>query len=257
MENYCNEQEVEMKQGLKSKTSMVLALIVFVVLGTFFTIYHHYYQYGVNTGTIAFFTIAQKYIRGDFGNALVGGFTPLPSWLLIPFLKLGLAPVLAMRILNLIIGVVILIGVRELSYQFEMTEKIRKIIIFAAVPIVLHFTLTEHIPDLLIVSALVWYLNVIFNTDYPDSAYKGILCGTIGAFGYLGKAFMFPFFISHFLLLNILHYFRTKEKWKKVLRNAILGYIAFFIISGPWIIVLSNKYNKITFDTREYTTIES
>lgn len=238
-----------MKQDLESKKSMVLSLIVFVVLATFLSIYHHYYQYGVNTGTIAFFTIAQKYIRGDFGNAIVGGFTPLSSWLLIPFLKLGLAPVLAMRILNLIIGVFIVVGVRELSYRFEMTENIRKIIIFVSVPIVLHFILTEHIPDLLIVGTLVWYLNVVFNTDYPDNAYKGILCGTIGAFGYLGKAFMFPFFISHFLLFNILHYLRTKEKGRKVLRNAILGYVAFFIISGPWIIVLSNKYNKITFDT--------
>jgi uncharacterized membrane protein YphA (DoxX/SURF4 family) len=34
-----------------------------------------------------------------------------------------------------------------------------------------------------------------------------------------------------------------------VLRNIILGIVVFFIISGPWIFVVSHKYNRITFDT--------
>jgi len=236
-----------MKKNIFSP-SFISSLIIFLILDIFFVKYHELDKYGINTGTIAFFTTAQKYIRGDFYNAVVGGFGPLTSWLLIPFFKLGLAPKFALCVMNLIIGLLILIGARALSYRFELTENIRNIISFTAVPIVLNFTLTEHIPDLLVVCAVVYYLNIIFNTDYPDKASNGIMCGIIGGLGYLGKAFMFPFFISHFLLFNILHYFRIKEKGKIILRNAILGILLFSILSGTWIIMLSNKYHKITFD---------
>ena len=224
----------------------IVSLIIFLVLNILLTIYNQNYLYGVNTGTIAFITIAQKYLRGDFYNAVVGGFGPLNSWLLIPFLKLGLTPMVSLSIVKLIVGLLTLIGVRLLSYKFEMTDNIKNVISFTAVPIVLQFTLTEHIPDLLIVCAVIYYLDIIFSSDYPDKAYKGMLCGITGAIGYFGKAFMFPFFISHFTMLNILHYCRTKDK--KVLRNTMLGFVLFFIVSAPWMIILSNKYNTIAFD---------
>lgn len=236
-----------MKKGFINLT-FILSIITFIILHIFLVKYHELYEYGVNTGTIAFFTIAKKYIMGDFYNAVVGGFGPLPSWLLIPFMKIGLKPKIALCIVNGIIGLLILIGIRKLSYRFEINETLRNIITFSAVPIVLSFTLTEHIPDLLVVCTGILYLNIIFDIDYPQSPFKGILCGIIGAIGYLGKAFMFPFFISHFLLFNILHYLRIEENKRNVLRNGVLGMLVFFSISGIWIGILSSKYNKITFD---------
>lgn len=228
--------------------SLWVSLVIYLIFYILLVIYHDIYEYGVNTGTIALFTIAQKYIRGDFYNAVVGGFGPLSSWLLIPLLKIGFKPKLALCVVNGIVGLLILTGTRALSYKFDLTPGLRNIILFSAIPIVLNFTLTENIPDLLVVCIGIFYLNIIFSIDYPGSASKGILCGILGAFGYLGKAFMFPFFISHFLLFNMLHYFRMKEKRKNILGNAILGMLVFSIISGLWIIALSSKYNKITFD---------
>jgi hypothetical protein len=218
------------------------------VLNISLVIYHDIYVYGVNTGTIAFFTLAEKYLRGDFYNAVAGGYGPLSSLLLVPFLKMGLDHKPALCVVNLILGALILMGTRALSYRFEMTENMRNIISFSAIPIVLNFSLTENIPDLLIVCTGIFYMNIIFSENYPDRASKGFICGIIGAVGYLGKAFMFPFFISHFLLFNMLHYLRAREKNKEILRNAILGMLMFALMSGAWIMVLSKKYDKITFD---------
>ncbi|MBI4707228.1 MAG: hypothetical protein HY761_04820 [Candidatus Omnitrophica bacterium] len=230
----------------RNKIYFILSLIAYMVLNIYFTIHNEIHVYGVNTGTIAFITIAQKYIRGDLHNAVVGGFTPLSSWLLIPFLKLGIGAIASLSIVKLLVGLLTLIGVRLLSYRFEMTDNIRNVVSFTSVPVVLQFTLTEHIPDLLITCAVIYYLAVIFRADYPGRAYQGVLCGVIGAIGYFGKSFMFPFFISHFIMLNILHYYRTKDK--RVVRNAALGFVLFCIISAPWMIALSSKYNTITFD---------
>ena len=68
---------------------------------------------------------------GDFFNAVNGEgyWGPLFSWLLAPFLFFGSKPlqlVYLSEILSLIIGFFTLLGVRLLSYKFEIEEKIRK-----------------------------------------------------------------------------------------------------------------------------------
>jgi hypothetical protein len=194
-------------------------------------------------------SIAQKYVKGEFGNAVNGAYAPLSSWLLMPFLKLGVTPILSVYLLNLIIGLFLLVGIRIFSYRFEMTESLRNIISFTAVPIVLSYSLRDHIPDLLVVCTLVYYLNFIFSKGYPERLHKGILCGIIGAIGYLSKAFMFPFFISHFIFLNVLHYLGAGEGKKKILSNAVLGIVFFSLIAVPWIFVISNKYHTVTIGT--------
>ncbi|MBI5056279.1 MAG: hypothetical protein HZB61_06680 [Nitrospirae bacterium] len=236
------------KSVLLNKT-FLLSLGVFASLDILFVIYQKYYQYGLTTNTIALISIAQKYIRGEFVDAVNGAYAPLSSWLLIPFLKLGVAPIVSVYVLNLIIGLFFLVGIRKFSCRFEMDESLRNITSFIAVPIALSYALRDHTPDLLVVCTLVYYLYLIFADEYPDSLYKGILCGLIGGIGYLSKAFIFPFFISHFMLFNVFQYLRTKESRRNVLLNAILGIVFFSFISVPWIFAISNKYHTLSIGT--------
>jgi len=210
-----------------------------------------YYQYYIAPDGISYISIAQKYLNGDFRNAINGYWGPLLSWLLIPFLYFGLTPQLAIKVISLITGLFTMIGVKLLSYKFEMMERIRNIILFSLIPIILFFSLLFATPDLLLLCILVYYLNIIFNGEYSSSMHKGIFCGAIGAIAYLAKAYAFPFFISHFLLFNVLHYLRstTKERKKNVLRGFFGGFIIFFIISGGWISIISNKYQEVTIGT--------
>ena len=183
----------------------ILILVEYSMLGIFLL---KYYQYIVNSDGISYISIAQKYISGDFGNAINGYWGPFYSWLLMPFLFFGSTPqyaVYSAKIMSLIIGFFTIIGVRSLSYRFEMYEMIRSIILFSIIPIILYFSLILTTPDLLATCLLVYYLNVIFNPNYMDKLYYGVLCGTIGAIAYLCKSFAFPFFISHFLLFNFIY----------------------------------------------------
>ncbi len=52
--------------------------------------------------------------RQDFGNAINGYWGPLLSWLLAPFLAAGLKPLLAVKLLSIIIGLVAIIQSNEL-----------------------------------------------------------------------------------------------------------------------------------------------
>jgi len=233
-----------------SKIDSVLfpVLIIYSILGLLLL---KYYQYQINPDGICYLSIAQKYLNGDFRNAINGYWSPLLSWLLAPFLLSGLPPLLAAKLISLIVGLLTIIGVRLLSYRFQMTERIRNMVLFSLIPSTLYFSLSVITPDLLGVCILVYYLNVIFNAHYSSRGYKGIFCGALGATAYLSRSYVFPFFIFHFLLFNVFHYFNgmTKEKKKNVLLNLFSGLAIFFVISGSWIYIISNKYNKITFGT--------
>ncbi|MEW6735617.1 MAG: hypothetical protein AB1489_30275 [Acidobacteriota bacterium] len=211
----------------------------------------NYYQYQINPDGVSYISIAEKYLNGDLSNAINGYWGPLFSWLLIPFLLLNLPTVIAVKLLSLTIGLFTIIGIKRLSYRFEITEKYRSMVIVLSVPIVLYFALSVITPDLLLTCLLIFYLDVIFDSNYFQHSSRGILCGVIAVLAYLSKSYAFPFFIIHFLILNLLHYLRCKEKVQRtvVWQNCLLGFLVFFILSSFWIYCLYNKYGKLTIST--------
>lgn len=229
--------------------SLISVLMLFTLFGI---ILLPYYQFQINPDGIGYINIAKSYFSGNFSNAIDAYRSPLISWLLISFLIFSSNPaylLFSTKVISLIIGFFTIIGVRQLSYKFEMDELIRTVIFFSLIPIILYFAFSVITPDLLLVCILVYYLNIIFDPKYPDKSYYGFLCGLIGALAYLAKSYAFPFFIAHFALFNFLHYFKNIEDRKKVLKNLLLGFAVFFIISGVWIGAISHKEGKITYST--------
>jgi hypothetical protein len=230
----------------KFKSSFAFLLIVLVSYSVFLLNFHHYERL---TGDAALYLgIAEKYVSGDFGNAINGYWGPLLSWLLIPFLFLGSTHLFAINALNWIFGFLTIVGVWRLSYKFEMDDRIRSLILIPLLPILLFISLIQPM-DFLLLCILIYYLNIIFRKDYPDRLFNALLCGVLGAFAYFSKPYGLPFFISHFLLINTCHYFRnsSKEHKKNVLRNVLAGFVLFSLLSGIWIALISNKYGHITF----------
>lgn len=217
---------------------------------------HQYIR--LTADSMLYFSIAQKYLAGDFQNAINGYWGPLLAWLLVPFLYFGISHVFAINTLDAIFGILIIIGVWILSFRFEISEKIRGLILICLLPIVLKFSLVQPM-DILLVCILVFYLSLIFSSNYPKKISSGMFCGMLGSLAYFTKAYAFPFFIAHFFVINIMHYFKTvtREDRQKVLRNAIAGFVLFFLISGAWIMIISNKYGHFTFSTMRDTNFNA
>jgi hypothetical protein len=227
-------------------SSLPILIVVLTVYSLLIITFHHYER--LTGDATIYLSIAEKYIRGDFSNAINGYWGPLLSWLLIPFLALGSTHVFAINALNLIFGVLTITGVWRLSYRFEINENIRKVILVPMVPILVFVSLIQPM-DFLLLCVLVYYLNIVFGKDYPEKISHGAFSGVLGALAYFSKPFGFPFFISHFLLMNACQYFRVPSKAQKrnVLRNALTGFVLFALLSGVWIGLISNKYNRLTF----------
>ncbi len=238
----------------KSKSSLIVLIIVLAVYSILVISANHYER--MTADSTLYINIAEKYIKGDFSNAVNGYWGPMLSWLLIPFLYFGSSHVFAINALNLIVGVFAIIGVWILSFRFEIAEIIRSAILVSLLPIILFFSVVE-LFDFLLLCILVYYLGIVFNNEYPKKLYYGAICGLLGAFAYFTKSYAFLFFIAHFTVINAAHYIRCSEKQdrKNVLRNAVAGILLFTIMSGIWIAVISHKYNKITFSNHNKTAI--
>ncbi|WP_414468687.1 hypothetical protein [Methanobacterium sp. ACI-7] len=237
------------KYFLSLDLSLISILLLFILFGI---ILIPYYQFQINPDGIVYLNIAKIYFSGNVYSAIDPYHSPLISWLLVPFFIFGSNPVYLLfstKILSLIIGFFTIIGIRQLSYNFEMNNNIRNAILFAFIPILLYFTYSVITPDLLMVCLLVYYLNIIYSSKYAEKLSYGLICGFIGTIAYFAKSYAFPFFIVHFALFNFLHYFKNIEYRRKVLKNLILGFLVFFVVSGVWIGAISHKEGKITYST--------
>lgn len=234
--------------AFRSRASVAILIIVLIIYSLLSVFTHQYTR--LTADSMLYFSIAEKYLNGDYGNAINGYWGPLLSWLLTPFLYFGFSNVFAINALNLLLGIFTIIGTWILSYRFEISEKIRSIILIALCPIILRISVVQPM-DFLLLCILVYYLCILFKSDYSNKMLHGLLCGLLGALAYLTKAYAFPFFITHFLIMNILHYFRNSSNAvrKNILKNALAGFILFFLVSGIWIMTISNKYGYYTFST--------
>ncbi len=171
-----------------------------------------------------------------------------------PFLLLfGFKPIYGVYIsktVSIIIGFFTILSIRKLSQTFNLDRVVQRALLFASIPSMVFFSLLYNTPDLLLVCFLVYYLSIIFDSEYPHKLSNGVICGFVGAAAYLTKSFAFPFFLFHYILFNLIFYFRgLKIEREKILKNLFLGLSIFFVISGLWAGIISDKYGKVTIST--------
>ncbi len=210
-----------------------------------------FYQYQINDDGVSYISVANKYLQGDFQAAVNGYWAPFLSWLLVPLLWSGQPSLLAAKILALFAGGVLLAGTVRLCRCFEMTNAIRNTVIIALVFPVLWWVYSIITPDILLACILIYYFSVIFSPRYPDSVWNGILCGILGAAGYLTKTYTFYFFVPHFCVFSVIWLLRQPDwqRRRKVLRNAFFGFLVFLALSAAWVTALNGKYHQIALGT--------
>ncbi len=236
-------------KSLKPKWSFIAAVCLYILLAAVFFRFH---RYQISPDGVSYISIAQKYLQGDFSSAINGYWNPLFSWLMIPFLLLGIEPIIAARLSILTVGALAVWGVGILSSKLPIDRELRLVITITSAPLILSYAIFLVGPDALTVCILIYYLAFVVHKDYTKRKRIAILAGAFGAMAYLAKTYNFPFFLAHFTLLNIILYFQkwtTPYRRKKIINSFLLGILTFFLISGIWIFLISQKYEKFTIGT--------
>lgn len=207
-----------------------------------------YYRYNLNVDGVSYITVAEKYLSGNFKDAINGSWGPLLSFLLLPLLALGINSLFALKLIVFLSGFGVLFVSKKYLDLFELELLVRNIALFTLSVITLYFAFWVVTPDILVVLFLLMYYLLLFSQSYKTNTNMGFLIGTIAGIGYLTKHYLFPFFLLHFFIFNILFFYRSKER-KTILINFISALLIFITISGVWIYLLSNKYGYPTIGT--------
>jgi hypothetical protein len=214
---------------------LLLAISVFLLL---FTGSWPFYQYVFDVDGVGYASIAEQYAAGQWREAVNGYWSPLHSWLVIPFLKAGIAAVSAFKITNALFAIGILLLFQKLLTRYQVTDKLQLPALLTAVVMLLCYVWYELAADLLLALLLLLYFHITGSDDFFTSRKKNLAAGVVGALAYLAKAYAFPFFLFHFLVLHLVVNRRNRQ-WAQV----TAGILAFLLVSLPWIILLFFKYN--------------
>ncbi len=210
-----------------------------------------WFQGSINPDGICYISIARRYLAGDWQGAVNGYWSPLYSWGLIPFLACRIEPLLASKLLSILIGLFSLCGLQFLASRFALSAGLRAILLTALLPALWWFTFQVITPDFLIACVLVWYFSVIFAPGYLDRRRNAAIAGALGALAYLAKGYGFYFFLAHFTLFAALFWLsgRNAARRRTALLHYAIGLALFAILAGGWIGALSHKYGELTVAT--------
>jgi len=100
-------------------------------------------------------------------------------------------------------------------------------------------------PDLILACVFLVYLNILLDEKYRSKKFFGIYAGVFGALAYFCKLYGLYIFLLHFFVFNFLFFLSSKSK-KIVVLNFVAALLTLFILSAPWIYLISGKYDKLT-----------
>ena len=246
-----NNNGIKQKYGLWIKyidLEWQILLIYYLLTSLLFI---NVYQHQIDNDGISYISLAQKYMTGDFHNAINGYWSPLISWFIIPLLYLGVEPLLAFRIASIGIGIFTLAGIDKVLSELHVTRYIRILYLLSLSPVIAWSAEYDVGADLLGACLLVYYMYAVLRDKYQINKSAGFLPGFMGALAYLAKNYNFYFFLLHFTSVNFIYWANATDKQKKrtIAVNFLSAIVVFSLVSGVWIGLISNKYHKLTVST--------
>jgi 4-amino-4-deoxy-L-arabinose transferase-like glycosyltransferase len=206
------------------------------------------YQYSLYPDATSYLSIAQAYARGQFWDAVNGYWAPLYCWLLALPIAAGVELLVAPKLVALLIGTLAFAGLRRLCRRLRLSDRAIIIVLIAALPAFVSWSLTLVTPDFLLVAVLTWYLSEVVAWTPSSGIRSGLAAGALAGLASLSKQYALPFVASHLVLAAALHYHQRRTPNRRATLGSwlIAAYIVLFAIMGPWIATMSAKYGRLT-----------
>jgi hypothetical protein len=228
------------------KNRLILVLLLYAAC---YVLLYPFYQYIFDDDGIGYLMVVKHLSKGDFYNGINGYWSPLHSWLILPFYKAGINEFTAFKVSNGLIGAGILITINSLLNKTPVSLKGKFTALLVCIPIVLSYAFFEVGADILFCLLLLIFIHIITESDFFENRTKNVLCALVGGLCYFSKSYGFPFFFLSFTLVQLILYKKASRINKKRLlaMNLGIGYTIFLLLALPWIYTLYSKYHFITF----------
>ena len=207
------------------------------------------YLYITTPDWVSYVTVAEKYLHGHFADAVSGHWSPLISWLLVPFLAMHVPAEVAVKWINLPCGIGVLLSTWTLTGMLELERRYRRAAVASVTVVVVDWTLTLVGPDLLLLALLLGYFCWILRPNFCERIGDALATGLIGAVCYYAKGYAFPFFVVSFPLMVLWKGWANQTAPRKQMVTLAAGFAVFLILTLPWVAALSSKYGHLTLNT--------
>ncbi|MEO5501822.1 MAG: hypothetical protein ABIR31_10320 [Ginsengibacter sp.] len=204
----------------------------------------HGFQFVMDPDATGYFSVAEKIVRGNYFDSVNGIWSPLSSWILVPFLKFGLDPIISAKLLNGFYGFISVWIFFSIIKKFKIDFFIEISLMVGVVLLLIDFAFSRLFADMLLVLILLIYLNILCNENFGKNYRSIIWIAIIGALGFYAKAYTFYFVLIHLpLTILIIDNKKTDRlfsiiSWKKI----VAFLLVFLFVTSFWLIALNNKY---------------
>jgi hypothetical protein len=204
-------------------------------------------RFQINPDGVAYIQHARHWAHGEVALAVNSWWSPLLSWLLVPFVWARIDSTLGAKLLNVIFGVGFAGGVQAIVR--ELTGGRHSRIAFVAALLLALVMLPELItPDLLLTCLLTWYFALAMRLFRSDSPALGAGAGFVAGLAGLAKAYAIPFVTLHITMTMLLK-FRRIQRGASVLEQYGMGLAVLTAMTVPWAAAISVHDGKATISS--------
>lgn len=216
----------------------IFLLLYFIFLPLAFYFYGHHLD---SADIIQYFSLSEKYQRLSFYEAASAFWSPLLSWLLIPFRLIVDDNLLSFKILQSLVILGAYLQLISLSARLTGNFILRFYFLLFSLLVLFDYGFLCASPDLLYLFFLLCLLNLALKKEWKTMT--ALHFGALGALLYFSKSFGFVFFIA--LLFSLLLFRKKFAHIPARLLPVCAG--VFLLLCAPWIAVISNKSGRLLF----------
>lgn len=203
------------------------------------------YQYVMDPDATGYFSVAEKIVRGNYLESVNGIWSPLNSWLLVPFINYDLDPIFCAKLLNGVFGFVCVWIFFSLITKFTVQFYIGIILMAGVVLLLIDFAFSRMFGDLLVVMLLLIYLKIVCAQRFSQNYRSIVFAGIAGGLAFYAKSYSFYFVLIHLPLVILLIENKKSGKWisTKSFKKIATAIAVITVSSAFWIIMLNIKYD--------------
>jgi len=208
-----------------------------------------YFRHALNTDAAAYVRIASYYAAGKVDLAVSGYWAPLLSWLMAPLLKVGLPELAVGRLAMGFSALVFLAGSIAAYRAFKLPVMWVDTGAILTAACGLYWSVRFITPDLLLSGLIGIAVYCLIKGESSPGLWNELAAGIVWGLAYLAKSIALPLAILTILSFSGLALLTKSVDRAALLRKFTTTVLAFGLVVGPWITVISLKYGRPTFST--------
>jgi hypothetical protein len=205
-----------------------------------------FFRHALNPDAVAYLQNARHYADGEMTLAISGHWSPLISWIIAVFLKLGLPPLAAARLFMILSAMIFLVGCSRLFSAFKISEQLHTWGLWTVALLSVPWSVENITPDLLLGGLTSFAVAEMVVMRWCQKSGAAIFCGGLWGVAYLCKSVALPLGALTALGLGLWWWKSQRDQLPRIIKAFALTLLGMALVAAPWISVLTNHYGKLT-----------